>query len=354
MLGLGVGGVAVGMFHLIAHAFFKALLFMGAGSVIHGCHEEQDIRRMGGLRRFMPVTFATYAVGMMALCGFPLVFSGFWSKDAILHAAFEWDVSKVPYVLGAFGVLLTAFYMTRQMFYVFFGEPRDIVTSEDTHSHGDHRGHAATPHESPSVMTMPLVVLAVCTVLMSLIGTPAWPWFDSFLDGRVAKFNLGGFDERGIELVIVISTIVLSMGLGLGWWLYGRRPVEPATEMDALERVQPRFFNVLRNAYFVNEFYGATFIRLNGWLAQACAWFDRWVWGGVVRAVSGGVLGLSWVSRQTDTWVVNRGFDEGCRGVASGGGLLSRLQSGRAQSYLRVVGIAFVVLILILIWGGHG
>ena len=101
MLGLGVGGVAVGMFHLITHAFFKALLFLGAGSVIHGCHEEQDIRRMGGLRKYMPVTFATYAVGMLALCGFPLFFSGFWSKDAILHAAHGWSVSQVPFYLGA-------------------------------------------------------------------------------------------------------------------------------------------------------------------------------------------------------------------------------------------------------------
>ncbi len=87
MAGLGMGGVAVGMFHLITHAFFKALLFMGAGSVIHGCHEEQDIRRMGGLRKEMPVTFATYAIGMLALSGFPLFFSGFWSKDAILESA---------------------------------------------------------------------------------------------------------------------------------------------------------------------------------------------------------------------------------------------------------------------------
>ena len=101
MMGLGVGGVAVGMFHLITHAFFKALLFLGAGSVIHGCHEEQDIRRMGGLRRFMPITFATYAVGMLALCGFPLFFSGFWSKDAILHAAWGWSVSRCRSILGA-------------------------------------------------------------------------------------------------------------------------------------------------------------------------------------------------------------------------------------------------------------
>src|SRR4026209_994524 len=94
VVGLGTGGVAIGMFHLITHAFFKALLFLGAGSVIHGCHEEQDIRRMGGLRKFMPLTFATYAVGMMALSGVPLVFSGFWSKDEILHAASLWSPSK--------------------------------------------------------------------------------------------------------------------------------------------------------------------------------------------------------------------------------------------------------------------
>ncbi|MHB1839624.1 MAG: NADH-quinone oxidoreductase subunit L, partial [Acidobacteriaceae bacterium] len=121
MMGLGVGGVAVGMFHLITHAFFKSLLFLGAGSVIHGCNGEQDIRKMGGLRKLMPITFLTYAIGMLALCGFPLFFSGFWSKDAILHAASMWSVSRTPYYLGAFGALLTAFYMTRQVYYVFAG-----------------------------------------------------------------------------------------------------------------------------------------------------------------------------------------------------------------------------------------
>src|SRR5207249_1269900 len=100
MMGLGAGGVAVGMFHLITHAFFKALLFLGAGSVIHGCHHEQDIRRMGGLREKMPVTFATYAIGMMALRGFPLFFSGFWSKDEILHASWLWQPCRGPFVLG--------------------------------------------------------------------------------------------------------------------------------------------------------------------------------------------------------------------------------------------------------------
>jgi NADH-quinone oxidoreductase subunit L len=124
MMGLGVGGVAVGIFHLLMHAFFKALLFLGAGSVIHGCHERQDIRSMGGLRRLMPITFITYAVGMMALSGVPLVFSGFWSKDAILHSAHSWSVSHWPFYLGLLGAFLTAFYMTRQVCYVFFGATR--------------------------------------------------------------------------------------------------------------------------------------------------------------------------------------------------------------------------------------
>src|SRR5678816_278433 len=106
MMGLGVGGVAVGMFHLLTHAFFKALLFLGAGSVIHGVHEEQDIRHMGGLRKHMPKTFLTYAIGMMALSGVPLFFSGFWSKDEILHAASAWQVSRIPFVLLSVGTLL--------------------------------------------------------------------------------------------------------------------------------------------------------------------------------------------------------------------------------------------------------
>src|SRR5438067_12286273 len=131
MVSLGVGGVAAGMMHLLAHGFFKALLFLGAGSVIHGCHGEQDIRNMGGLRRFMPVTFVTYAIGMMALSGFPLLFSGGWTKEEILHDIGHWPPSRAPYYLMLAGVVLTALYMTRQIIYVFFGDPRASVD----HSH---------------------------------------------------------------------------------------------------------------------------------------------------------------------------------------------------------------------------
>jgi NADH-quinone oxidoreductase subunit L len=353
MVGLGTGGAAVGMFHLITHAFFKSLLFMGAGSIIHGCHEEQNIRHMGGLRRLMPITFATYVVGMLALCGFPLFFSGFWSKDAILHAASTWSVSRVPFYLGAIGVLLTAFYMTRQVYYVFFGKSREAGII----GHESHSAKAAIPtpsRESAAIMTIPLLILAASSMLIGLIGTPAWPSFTSFLDGQRAKFDLRGFSENGVLAVMLSSTIILFLGLGIGWCFYGRKPIESAEASDALERLQPQIFNVLRNGFFVDRLYEATIIRFNAWCARSCDWLDRWVWGGAVRLVTYLVLGLSGLNRSVDSFVMNPGFDQGCRNVTRGGQLLSRLQSGRTQSYLRIVGIAFAALVLFLIWGKRG
>jgi NADH-quinone oxidoreductase subunit L len=355
MMGLGVGGVAVGMFHLITHAFFKALLFLGAGSVIHGCHEEQDIRRMGGLKRFMPITFATYAVGMLALCGFPLFFSGFWSKDAILHAAQAWSISRVPFYLGSFGALLTAFYMTRQVYYVFFGESRLARNHDLSHTAGvgyQAHGVPTSPHESPTVMTTPLVILAAFAILLGVIGTPAWPWFDSFLNGRGATLNFAGFLESGILPVMLTSSIIVFLGLGLGWWFYGRKPIVNAEETDALEKLQPQIFHLLRRKFYVDEFYQATFIRWNTWLSRVSDWFDRWIWNSAVWAVSYFVLGLSWLARSADTYIVNPGFDEGCRTVTAGGKLLARLQNGRTQNYLRLVGVAFAILVAFLIWSG--
>ena len=353
MVGLGVGGVSVGMFHLITHAFFKSLLFMGAGSVIHGCHEEQNIGRMGGLRKLMPITFATYAVGMLALCGFPLFFSGFWSKDAILHAASTWSASRVPFYLGTIGVLLTAFYMTRQVYYVFFGKPREAEIIKDS-SHSAEAAIATTPHESAAVMTIPLVILAALSMLLGLIGTPAWPWFTLFLDGQQAKVDFSGFAENGVLAVMLSSTVTLFLGLGIGWWFYGRKPIEDVEAPDTLECLQPQIFNVLRNGFFIDKLYEATIIRFNAWCARACDWLDRWVWGGAVRLVSRLVLLLSWLNRSLDTSVVNPGFDQGGRTVTRGGQVLSRLQGGSTQSYLRIIGLAFAALVLFLLWGNHG
>jgi NADH-quinone oxidoreductase subunit L len=356
MLGLGVGGVAVGMFHLITHAFFKALLFLGSGSVIHGCHEEQDIRRMGGLKQFMPVTFATYAVGMLALAGFPLFFSGFWSKDEILHAAHGWPVSQLPFYLGLAGALLTAFYMTRQVALVFFGKYRGSspVGTPSTASHAeDGDGDAVKrvptdPHESPLVMTGPLMVLAVFAVLLGFLGTPAWPWFEAFINGHHAEISMSGL---GSALgLMMISTLVVFTGLGLGWRLYGRRRRKTATEPDPLEVARPDIFALLKNKYFVDELYEMTVIRWNAWLGRAADFADRWVFGGVVQLIAWLTVGVAWVDRVVDEFLINLGFDAGCEGMRRSGGLLSRLQSGQVQTYLRVLGLGVVLLIVVLIW----
>jgi NADH-quinone oxidoreductase subunit L len=362
MLGLGVGGVAVGMFHLITHAFFKALLFLGSGSVIHGCHEEQDVRKMGGLKKFMPVTFATYAIGMLALAGFPLFFSGFWSKDEILHAAHGWPVSHIPFYLGCAGALLTAFYMTRQVALVFFGEYRSSGR-ESAHSSSktdEHEKSAPThvggyegkgePHESPAVMTVPLVILAVFAVLLGFIGTPAWPWFDGFLKGEPVAFDFSRLTENSTLGLMLASAVIVFTGLGLGWWLYGKRQRKTVEEPDVLQVAQPYFFRLLENKYFVDEIYAATVIRFNAWAARACDFLDRWIWGGVVLLVTWVALGLSWLYRLTDEFVVNIGFDAGCETLREGGGEISKWHSGRVQTYLRVIGVALVVLVLFLIW----
>jgi NADH-quinone oxidoreductase subunit L len=356
MMGLGVGGVAVGMFHLITHAFFKALLFLGSGSVIHGCHEEQDVRKMGGLKKFMPVTFATYAIGMLALAGFPLFFSGFWSKDEILHSAHGWPVSHIPFFLGCAGALLTAFYMTRQVALVFFGEYRGSARESVANLHGSHQPSShedshPVPHESPAVMTVPLVILAVFAILLGFVGTPAWPWFDGFLNGEPVGFNFSKLTESGTLGLMLASAAIVFTGLGLGWWLYGKRLRKTVEEPDVLQVAQPFFFRLLENKYFVDEIYEATVIRFNAWAARACDFLDRWIWGGAVLLVTWVMLGLSRLYQFTDDFAVNLGFDTGCETLREGGSELSSWHSGRVQNYLRVIGVALVVLILFLIWG---
>ena len=335
MAGLGMGGVAVGMFHLITHAFFKALLFMGAGSVIHGCHEEQDIRRMGGLKSDMLVTFVTYTIGMLALCGVPIL-SGFWSKDGILEAAQHFSVSKVPFYMLVFGALLTAFYMTRQVSYVFFGVNRG----------------AKNAHESPRAMTVPLTILAFFAMALGLIGTPAWPWFRGFLEGRAVSFEPRILIEPGLFALMATSTIVVLLGIGLGVRLYGNKSPQP-NEPDVLERAFPLPWKWLHDRLYMDELYGMTVIAFYGWWARVADWLDRRVWGGAVAAVAWAFGLWAQLNRFLDTDVVDGSFDKGCEELSTGGGLLSRMQSGRVQTYLRLLALAVVVLAAILIWSGR-
>lgn len=351
MLGLGVGGVAVGMFHLITHACFKALLFLGAGSVIHGCGGEQDIRKMGGLRRLMPLTFLTYAAGMLALCGFPL-FAGFWSKDEILHAAHGWPISMGPFYLGTAGALLTAFYMTRQVYYVFLGSRRTEAEAADAvHGHGAAHGHGE-PHESPAVMTVPMVVLGLLAAFLGFVGMPAWPWFSNFLTGRATTLDWGRFAEAGLLPLMLISSLMVFAGLGLGWWFYGRRPMGDASEPDALEKLQPRVFAALRGRLYVDELYGATVVRLVRWSAVLADVLDRFVLAGLAGLTVLLVNGLGHIDNSMDRHAVNGGFDLGCRELATGGRWFAAWQSGRVQTYLRSIGIALIVFAVMLLWWG--
>jgi NADH-quinone oxidoreductase subunit L len=326
MVSLGVGGVAAGIMHLLAHGFFKALLFLGAGSVIHGLHHEQDIRKMGGLRKLMPVTFVTYAVGMMALSGVPLFFSGGWTKEEILHATSQWPSSHVPYYLVLLGVILTALYMTRQVMYVFFGNPRSDVE------------HA---HESPGVMTIPLIILAVCAVAFSIVLTPAWPWLENYLLGHETHVDA----HLLLQPMILVSLLLVSAGIGLGVWLYRR-----VGATDPLQQAQPGVFRFLENKMWIDEFYNRTVIAFASLAARISDLMDRYFWDGLVRGF--GAIGQLFgaITAGTDEGVINAGVDETTGGARGMGRVMSRLHSGQIQIYLGVVALGMLALLLFYAW----
>ena len=329
MLALGVGSVTAAMVHLIAHAFFKALLFLGACSVIHGVHEEQDIRNMGGLRKYMPVTFVTYAIGMMALSGVPFFFSGFWSKDEILHVAHQWPVSQAPFFMAAAAAFLTAFYMTRQMCYVFAGS---------------YRGHAH-PHESPAVMTIPLVILAAAAVLMSIPATPAWPWFHGYHTGHELTLDFARLIEHGFLTIAGLSIVIASAGIGIGYLLYRR-----VTNADPLQRALGAGYRALENRFYVDEIYQATVVRGLGFLALLAAAIERWIFCGIVSLIGGLSLLASTLGDLFDRFWINLGFDSLCGGLRDGGQLFSSMENGRVTCYLRFLSLGTVVLLIIIGW----
>jgi len=309
---------------------------------------------MGGLKKYLPITFAVYAIGMLALAGFPLFFSGFWSKDEILHSAHNWPVSHIPFLLGCTGALLTAFYMTRQVALVFFGNYRghqeESSHSVQAHSHSS-ESHSHDPHESPAVMIIPLIILAGFAIILGFIGTPAWPWFDGYLTGEEFKFDFSKLTEPGTLGLMVASALIVFTGLGLGWLLYGKRQRKMVAEKDVLEAAQPFIYKLLENKYYVDEIYEATFIRFNAFAACFCDFADCWIFGGAVLIVKYVTIWLAWLYRLTDEYLVNFGFDTGCEALREGGSGLSKLQTGRVQTYLRVIGVALVALIIFLIWG---
>jgi NADH-quinone oxidoreductase subunit L len=325
-LACGVGAFTAAIFHVMTHAFFKALLFLGSGSVIHGMHEEQDMRKMGGLKKYMPITWATMAVGWLAICGVPL-FSGFFSKDEILWRT--WATESLPHGwgsvlwgVGALTALVTAFYMTRLMVMTFWGSER---FGRGGAHHGHSEGHSEShgkPHESPAVMWVPLAVLAVLSVvggyvgvppaLSSLVGIHSENHFEHFLEpaigtpdvaahaaagdlasgatGQAAADSHASHDVGMERLFTGISIVIAFLGIGLGWVIFNKQPL----------KVMPR---LLENKYYVDELYGAAIVRPLVDVSRGFLWkiVDVKIIDGIVNGSAAAFAGLSGVLRHSQT-----------------------------------------------------
>ncbi|MCL4301069.1 MAG: NADH-quinone oxidoreductase subunit L [Anaerolineae bacterium] len=310
-LAVGVGAYTAGMFHLTTHAFFKALLFLGAGSVMHALHEVIDIRRMGGLKAKMPVTYWTFVIGGLALAGFPLM-SGFFSKDEILAKAFE--ASPILWVIGIVTAGLTAFYTFRAIFIAFHGQPRD----QHLYDHA---------HESRAPITFALVVLAVLSLFGGLLGLPTFLGLPHALEGWLEPvYAAAGHAAEGVEHhlafgtevgLLTTSAVVAIAGLALAYFFYVVRPSIPQN----LARSLRPLFSLLANKYYVDELYNAVFVKPALLLAEGFAvGCDKLLIDGVL--VDGLARGVGWLGRQA-----------------------SSLQSG----YLRHYALATFVGVLVLI-----
>jgi NADH-quinone oxidoreductase subunit L len=309
-LALGVGAPVAAIFHLATHAFFKALLFLGSGSVIHGLGGEQDMRKMGGLRRKMPVTFWTMLIAGGALAALPPL-AGFWSKDEILGAAFV-NGQLVLYAVGIITAVLTAFYVTRALWMTFYGEPRD-------HHLYDHA------HESPRVMTLPLIALAAgSAVLGIIIGFPPEQGFiHSFLAPVV---EAAGVAEHAPEVATIVALAVVSVlagaiGIAIGVSMYVRHRPDPA----ALTRAAGPIYRVLVNKYYIDELYDHRFVEAARAFAGASWAFD-------VHIIDGLANRLGWA-------------------FAMGGQGLRRVQTGIVGNY--ALTIVAGLLLMLVAYGGY-
>jgi NADH-quinone oxidoreductase subunit L len=343
-----MGAYVAGMFHLVTHAFFKALLFLSAGSVIlgmerghhhlaHGKQDEQhseevfdpgDMRNMGGLRKRMPVTFWLYLIGALALAGiFPL--AGFWSKDEILADALH----KFPtvYWLLTVAAFFTAFYMGRQIWMVFFGKPRHAVAT-----------HA---EESKPIITVPLMILAGLAIFGGVLNLPGLHTLTNWLEHTIAGVEAGEFNF----LVAGLSTGLALLAIFLAWTMYGRKPLAEG-QKDPLKRLFGPVFTVFERRYWVDEVYAALFINRFVDVARFLAnvidgrfwhdWFHEKVIAGTYNWISRTVLALRIDTQGIDAFF--NGLGELTKRISAG---LRRLQNGFVRSYALAV-LAGVVAIL--------
>jgi NADH-quinone oxidoreductase subunit L len=314
-LGCGVAAYSAAIFHLVTHAFFKALLFLAAGSVIHAIGGEQDLRKMGGLWKKLPVTFAVTTVGVLAIAGFP-PFAGFFSKDAILYAAYvQGGSGRVLWFVGLVTALLTSFYMFRLWYLTFLGKPR---------------GEEGHHHSTPWSMLVPLVILALLSICGGWVGIePSAGWinmerFSSFLSPVVGA-KIAESNRAYLELILSILAIAVA---GLGWLLAHLFYRQESTLPEQTSNALPNGYRLLANKYYVDEFYRATIVKP---LLAISTYFLGWV-------VDKGLLGGT-------AWLLG--------GIATfAGALLQRWQSGNLRSYAAwlAAGAAAVLLFVVVPW----
>ena len=345
-LAMGVGAYAAGMAHVITHAFFKACLFLGSGSVIHAMHHEQDMRKMGGLKPYMPRTFWTFLVSTLAIAGFPLL-AGFWSKDEILWMAYASPLGGAGlWLTGVCVATLTACYMFRQVYMTFFGTPH-WQSHEGGHDHGAHatstHGHHGTPHESPWQMTLPLVILAVGAVFGGLLCLPHWApmpgllehWLEPVVQTphrvheHVEAYPLA--TEMGTMLV---SIVVALGGIFLATLIYLWGTIKPET-FSALAGGAP--YRALLNKWYVDELYDATIIRGTLALTRLLAWFDRVVIDGLVNGAATFVRAVGDLDGAFDRYVVDGAVNAIADGTYAFGRTVKQIQTGAISAYLIVV-----------------
>src|SRR5713226_4689776 len=393
-LACGVGAFVIGIFHVMTHAFFKALMFLGAGSVIHGMHHEQDMRRMGGLRKYMPYTYLTFLAGWLAICGI-IPFSGFWSKDEILwrtastnHIPIGW----LLWIVGTIAATCTAFYMTRLVAMTFWGKER-FGSHEHTPGHEAHEDHdtpvhrAHTPHESPKSMWVPLVVLAILATIGGTVGISTaftggkevggklnivtwmnpviWnPSTKSFgaegpkvlpepLPEEGAGFNLGEAvgqkmgGESWAELLFAgLSLLVAGLGIGLGFLFYVKDTRLP--DIWA-ERLAP-LYRASYHKYWIDEFFGWAFTRRTMDLARGAFAFDS-------KVVDGGVNGSAWLTRLSSliTGGTDKYFVDGLVNAIAGfvvrlmSPMVRAAQTGLTQNYALIMVIGLLVAVALYV-----
>ncbi len=387
-MGAGVGAFVGAIFHVFTHAFFKALLFLGSGSVIHGMHHEQEMPRMGGLKKYLPTTYKTMLMGWLAICGiFP--FAGFFSKDEILWKTFSTRIFGGGWILWVVGFItagMTAFYMTRLMGLTFWGKERFRKSQGEGHdSHGDHHG-PVEPHESPRSMTVPLIVLAVGSVVVGWLGFPGGAKFNAFerwLEPVIVDVNrtpatrfhaaeaapeassvsvpaeTGAGESTaahgetahegisGIELLLmVLSVAIAAGGMYLGWVFYVKRPDLPKVWAAKLRPLYTLSFN---------KWYWDYLLDVKG--VEAGKALDNALWDVDSQFVDGGVNGSAWVTRfwsavtgWWDKWVIDLAVNATGWITRAGSFVLRTVQTGFWQNYVLMFAVGLFVILIYYVY----